>query len=66
MAAAAVVAFVTGQPYGVWYALGLPAIIGLVVFGGLTPMVGRRYQEAEQRRMAAMDAAGSIPRPPAG
>lgn len=41
----------TGQPYLVWYALGLPALLGVILFPTLLPVVYRRYQEAENRRM---------------
>ena len=60
MLIAGVAAFLVGQPYGVWYALGAPGLIGLVVFGSLTPIMARRYREEEARRMAARDAASSI------
>jgi len=60
MLVAGVGAFLVGQPYGVWYALGLPGLLGLVVFGSLTPIMARRYREEEARRMAARDAASSI------
>jgi hypothetical protein len=52
---AGVVALVMGQPYGIWYSLGLPGLLGIVVFGGLTPMVHRRYVEAEMRKSVAQD-----------
>ena len=29
----AIVAFFSGQPYGVWYGLGLPGFIGTIVMG---------------------------------
>ncbi len=50
-----VVAFVQGQPYGVWYGLGLPGVLGIAVFGVLFPVVSKRYREAEARRLAAHD-----------
>ena len=52
---AGVVAFVQGQPYGVWYGLGLPGLIGMIVFGALYPVVLKRYREAEARRLTALD-----------
>jgi hypothetical protein len=52
---AGVIAFAVGQPYGVWYALGLPGLIGTCVIGGLLPTVRTRYQEAETRRLQASD-----------
>lgn len=55
LAVAAAVAWATGQPYGVWYGLGLPGVLGLVLFGSLAPVVRRRYRDAELRKV---DAAG--------
>lgn len=55
MLAASIVAFMDDQPYGVWYGLGLPGLLGLLVLGGLMPVVQRRYREAEQRRLSATD-----------
>lgn len=55
MLVAGVVGFFQGQPYGVWYGLGLPGVIGLLVLGGLLPVVQTRYREAEQRRLSATD-----------
>lgn len=53
--AAAVVALATGQPYGVWYGLGLPGLLGVVLFAALLPVVLARYRDAETRRMGAAD-----------
>jgi hypothetical protein len=55
MLAAGVIAFLGGQPYGIWYGLGLPGALGLLVMGGLMPVVQMRYREAEQRRLTARD-----------
>jgi MFS family permease len=55
MLAASVLALLEEQPYGVWYGLGLPGALGLIVLGGLLPVVQRRYREAEQRRLTAND-----------
>jgi hypothetical protein len=44
------------QPYAVWYPLVLGGIIGAAVFGGLIPVVRRRRQQDEMRRIQAMDA----------
>jgi hypothetical protein len=51
--AAGVTALVNGQPYGVWYGLGLGGLIGTVVLGPILPDVRKRYQKAEERRMTA-------------
>jgi hypothetical protein len=53
--AAGVVALATGQPYGVWYGLGLAGLIGSVVLGSLFFVVRQRYREAEMRQMRAAD-----------
>jgi hypothetical protein len=52
---AAVVAMLSGQPYGVWYSLGLPGLLGCCLMPGLLPVVIARYAQAEERRMAARD-----------
>jgi len=50
-----IIALAVGQPYGVWYGLGLPGILGLTIFGSLTPVVRKRYQQAELRKSMAGD-----------
>jgi hypothetical protein len=55
MLTAGVVALLQGQPYGVWYGLGFPGLLGLAIVGSLLPLVQRRYREAEQRRLSATD-----------
>ena len=49
------IALLGGQPYGVWYGLGLAGAIGLVVIGVNTPVVYRVYRTAEERKLAAHD-----------
>lgn len=46
--ATGVAALVNGQPYGVWYGLGLGGLIGTVVLGPIFPIVKKRYREAEE------------------
>jgi hypothetical protein len=53
--AAALYAFWSGQPYGIWYSMGLPGVQGVVVLGPLLPLVLYRYRQAEERRMSAQD-----------
>jgi hypothetical protein len=53
--AVGVVAMIAGQPYGVWYGLGFPGLLGLAIFGPLTLVVRRRYVEAELRKSMAED-----------
>jgi hypothetical protein len=52
---AGVIAWLSGQPYGVWYGLLLPGVIGTVIFGGLLPVTLARYREAELRKSQARD-----------
>lgn len=53
--AAGVLALLIGQPYGVWYGLGLAGLIGSLVIPPNLFMVRKRYREAEERRMQAED-----------
>lgn len=46
-------AVISGQPYCIWYPLVLLGIITTAVFGGLLPLVRKRYQEPGQRGMQA-------------
>jgi MFS family permease len=46
-------ALAVGQPYGIWYPLVLIGGILTVVIGSLRPMVRKRYEEAEARKMEA-------------
>jgi hypothetical protein len=52
---AAVVGLVLGQPFHVWYPLGLPGLILGIVMGALIPVMRARYREAEQRQLAAAE-----------
>ena len=51
----AMTALWAGQPYGVWYGLGLPGLIGTLVLCPLIPLVRKRYREAEERWIQAED-----------
>jgi hypothetical protein len=53
--AAAIVALCQGQPYGIWYGLGLPGVLGLIIFGVNLPTMLNTYRMAEERRMQAQD-----------
>jgi hypothetical protein len=46
-------AVATGQPYGIWYPLVLIGVLLTVLFAALKPVVRKRYDEAEARRMDA-------------
>ncbi len=39
-----------GQPWGVWYGLLLPGVVGGAVLGGNLLIILKRYREGEQRR----------------
>ncbi|PCJ54476.1 MAG: hypothetical protein COA70_04960 [Planctomycetota bacterium] len=48
-----VVAVSGGQPYHVWYPMVLLGAMLAGLFGGLTPVIRKRYSEAEARRLDA-------------
>ena len=48
-----ITALVTGQSYGVWYALLLPGALLTVLLICFTPMVKLRYRQAEHRKLNA-------------
>jgi uncharacterized membrane protein len=50
-----VVAWMIGQPYGVWYGLGLAGLIGVIVIGANLPVMFMAYRGAERRRVEAQD-----------
>ena len=50
------VAVASGQPYAVYYPLLLIGAIATLVMGGNMRTIGKRFAEAELRRMEAMDA----------
>jgi hypothetical protein len=50
---ASAIALATGQPYAIWYGLGLPGVLLTFLLLMLTPVVKQRYREAEQRRLEA-------------
>ncbi len=52
---AGIVALATGQPYGIWYGLGFPGLLGLVILGPLTWVVRKQYAQAELRKSMAED-----------
>ncbi|MCK6460449.1 MAG: hypothetical protein L6Q95_11210 [Planctomycetes bacterium] len=55
LAAAGVAALLMGQPYGVWYGLLLPGLLGAGILLSLRPVLRRTYEQAEARRMEAHD-----------
>lgn len=50
-----IIAWSVGQPYGVWYGLGLPGLLGVILLPSLYPTITTRYREAEERRIQAAD-----------
>ncbi len=52
---AGLVALAQGQPWGVWYGLLLPGVIGTLVIGANSVVILKRYREVEERRLAARD-----------
>jgi len=50
-----IVALAEGQPWGVWYGLILPGVIGSLVVGANSMVILKRYREVEERKMAAKD-----------
>lgn len=55
MLMAGAIGYFSGQPYGVWYGLGLAGLIGILALGCNLPVLSRRYRQAEERRMNAED-----------
>lgn len=54
-----IVAIVCKQPYFIWYVFLLPGVILTLVFSLNFPMIQRRYDDLEIRRMASIDTMGS-------
>ncbi len=48
-----IVALAMGQPYGVYYPLLLIGLLASGLMGGLLPVIRKRYQEADNRRLDA-------------
>ena len=53
--AGGVISFISGQPYAVWYGLGFPGFLCLIIFGGLLGIVSKWYNEVELRKTMADD-----------
>lgn len=49
------VALYVKQPYHVWYCFLLPGFVTITVFGGLFPVVRKRFIESEMIKMQAKD-----------
>lgn len=48
-------AWYSGQPYGVWYGLGLPGVLGVILIPSMLPRMIQQYRQAEERTMRAKD-----------
>ena len=55
LVAVGLLALLRDQPWGVWYALLLPGVVGTAVIGGTLLIILKRYREIEQRRVSAKD-----------
>ena len=49
------VALYVKQPYHIWYCFMLPGFITTTVFGGLFPVIRKRFIESEMIKMQAKD-----------
>jgi hypothetical protein len=54
-----IVAIACGQPFFVWYIFLLPGVVLTLIFSLNFPLIQRRYDDLEIRRMASIDAMGS-------
>ncbi len=52
---AGLVAMTSAQPYGVWYGLLLPGVLGAISLTWAPGLVRKRYREAEGRKIEARD-----------
>jgi hypothetical protein len=50
-----VVALLTGQPFGIWYGLGFPGLLGLLILGPITWVARKVYTEAELHKSMGED-----------
>ena len=48
---------VAGHPYHLWYPWLLSGVIGVAVLGPLLPVIRRRFEEAEMRKLESRDIA---------
>ncbi len=53
--AAGIVALATGQPYGVWYGLGFPGLLSLIILGPFTWSIPKWYTAAELHKSMGED-----------
>ncbi|MEO1008147.1 MAG: hypothetical protein AAFX79_06250 [Planctomycetota bacterium] len=53
LAATGLLALVLEQPWHVWFVFLMPGITSTLIFGILLPVIRKRYDEADQRRVDA-------------
>ena len=53
--AAGLTALWARQPWGIWFAFLVPGIQGIVLVVSFQALIAKRYREAEERRMSAVD-----------
>ena len=44
---AGLLALISGQPYGIWYGVGIPRLIGLILSGSMYPLMFRLPKQLE-------------------
>ncbi len=55
-----IAAFLSGQPYGVWFGFGYGGLLGAIIFGVLFPVLLKRIREAEHRKSMLEDLTRSL------
>jgi hypothetical protein len=50
-----IIAYLFGQPRGVWYGFGYTGLLGTIIFGILYPVLLNEYRKAELRKSMAED-----------
>ena len=50
-----IIAYLSGQPYGIWYGFGLCGLLGTVMFGGGFLVILKRARDAELRKLMSED-----------
>ncbi|HPG29978.1 MAG TPA: hypothetical protein PKY81_01870 [bacterium] len=50
-----IIAYFSEQPYGIWYGFGFAGLLCLIIISSLTPILIKRYREAELRKSVAQD-----------
>lgn len=53
LVAVALYAVFDRQPWYVWFSIGMPGLLTVIIMGGLTPVIKMRYAQHEQRKLDA-------------